>query len=465
MKRKTGRFRPIEFGHAEQEPWELLHELIRAGKAEDILSFLTTLPPGETGRALSRLSDADQTHLLTLLKPRDAADVLDTLPDAQAADLIEDMSPERAASIVDVLPSANQADLLAEMDEPEAEAILHELRHERATTLRRLLRYPPHTAGGLMIAEYLSYPSTFTVRDLLADLRANADRYADFEIQYVYITEHDRLVGVLRLRDLLLAPAERALAALMLGDPLRVRDDTPVEQLKRVFDEHAFFGVPVVSADDHLLGVVRRSAVEKALRERATRTFLAFSGFAGAEELRSMPVRTRSFKRLSWLSINIVLNVVAASVIAMHQDTLAAVIALAVFLPMISDMSGASGNQAVAVSIRELTLGLLRPYEYLRVVAKEGAVGMINGLVLGTVLGTLAVLWKGNVYLGLVVGGALALNTMIAVVLGGSIPLVLRTLNLDPALASGPILTTITDMCGFFMVLTFASMLLAKLVI
>ena len=176
-----------------------------------------------------------------------------------------------------------------------------------------------------------------------------------------------------------------------------------------------------------------------------------------------MPVRTRSLKRLSWLSINILLNLVAASVIAAHQDTLAAVITLAVFLPMISDMSGASGNQAVAVSIREMTLGLLRPYEYLRVVVKEGAVGILNGLVLGTLLGTLAVLWKGNLYLGLVVGGALALNTMIAVVLGGSIPLALRALKLDPALASGPILTTITDMCGFFMVLTFASLLLARL--
>jgi magnesium transporter len=158
-----------------------------------------------------------------------------------------------------------------------------------------------------------------------------------------------------------------------------------------------------------------------------------------------------------------VLNVLAASVIAMYQDTLSAVIALAVFLPIISDMSGCSGNQAVAVSIRELTLGLIRPYEFMRVVVKEGAVGMLNGLILGILLGLLAFIWKENVYLALVVGSALALNTVVAVLLGGLIPLALRALRLDPALASGPILTTVTDMCGFFLVLSFASALLPRL--
>jgi magnesium transporter len=174
-------------------------------------------------------------------------------------------------------------------------------------------------------------------------------------------------------------------------------------------------------------------------------------------------VLQRTRRRLSWLSINIVLNVIAASVIAFYQETLAAVIALAVFLPIISDMSGCSGNQAVAVSIRELALGLVKPYEFFRVVMKEGVVGILNGLVLGLLLGAVAVLWKGNIYLGLVVGSALMLNTMLAVLLGGLIPLALKGLRQDPALASGPILTTVTDMCGFFLVLSFASLLLAKL--
>jgi magnesium transporter len=154
---------------------------------------------------------------------------------------------------------------------------------------------------------------------------------------------------------------------------------------------------------------------------------------------------------------------IAASVIAMYQDTLAAVIALAVFLPIISDMSGCSGNQAVAVSLRELTLGLVKPFEVLRVVAKEASVGVINGLALGSLLSVGAFVWKGNPYLGLVVGGALAINTVVAVSLGGALPLVLKRLRVDPALASGPILTTVTDMFGFFIVLSLATVALPLL--
>ena len=150
--------------------------------------------------------------------------------------------------------------------------------------------------------------------------------------------------------------------------------------------------------------------------------------------------------------------------IALYQDTLSTAIALAVFLPMVSDMSGCSGNQAVAVSMRELSLGLVRPGELLWVLAKEAKVGVINGLVLGAMLGGVAYLWKGSPWLGIVVGGALAANTLVSVLLGGMLPLVLKKMKLDPALVSSPLLTTVTDMCGFFFVLSFAATVLSKLV-
>ncbi|MDA8632563.1 magnesium transporter [Verrucomicrobiales bacterium] len=160
---------------------------------------------------------------------------------------------------------------------------------------------------------------------------------------------------------------------------------------------------------------------------------------------------------------NIVLNLIAASVAAMYEDTLQAVIALAVFLPIVSDMSGCSGNRAVAVSIRELTLGLIRPMEFIRIVWKEGILGIANGFVLGCLHGSAAGLWKGNVYLRLVIGGALFLNTILSVLLGGRDPLVLKHFKIDPALASGPILATCTDVCGFFLVLNLASVAPTKL--
>jgi magnesium transporter len=190
---------------------------------------------------------------------------------------------------------------------------------------------------------------------------------------------------------------------------------------------------------------------------------LETQGIVGGEELRTMPVFLRSRRRLSWLSVNILLNIMAASIIAFYQDVLTEVIALAVFLPIISDMSGCSGNQAVAVSLRELSLGVIKPFEMLRVWIQEVSVGVINGLVLGALIGAAAWMWQGNIYLGLVVGGALAINTVVAVSLGGTIPLFLKRMKVDPALASGPILTTVTDMFGFFLALTFAGMMLENL--
>ena len=176
-----------------------------------------------------------------------------------------------------------------------------------------------------------------------------------------------------------------------------------------------------------------------------------------------MPLWTRSRRRLSWLSVNIVLNLGAAAVIAAFQDTLQAVIALAIFLPIISDMSGCSGNQAVAVSMRELSLGLIRPGEVLRVWLQEIGVGFINGTVLGVLVAAAAILYDGNPYLGLVVGLALAINTLVAVSIGGTVPLLVKRFGFDPAIASGPLLTTVTDMCGFFLVLGIASTMIDQL--
>jgi magnesium transporter len=299
---------------------------------------------------------------------------------------------------------------------------------------------------------------------VLDDLRANAERYSDYEVQYAYVVDaHGVLKGVLRLRDLVLARPERLAAEITIRDPHAVAVDTSLDELWDFFEDHRFLGVPVVDAAGCLLGVVRRSVVLEALGDRAESDRQKALGIVGGEELRSLPLTVRSRRRLAWLSVNVVLNLVAASVIAYFEDTLQAVIALAVFLPIISDMSGCSGNQAVAVSLRELSLGLVKPHEVLYVWLKEASVGLINGAALGAMLAGVAYAWKGNAWLGLVVGVALAANTLIAVSLGGLVPLILRRLRVDPAVASGPLLTTVTDLCGFALVLGLATLLLERL--
>lgn len=449
----------------EREPWVLLQELIIEGQSRELDTFLDGLSAMETVYAMSRLSQDDQSQLLTLLKPEAAADLIEEVTDAQAIELIDHLPPEQAAHIVDELPSDQQADILGALDVLDAEAIIEEMVPTEADDVRQLLQYPTDTAGGVMITEYLAYSDELKIVDVLDDLRENREVYADYDVQYGYvITADGRLAGVLPFRDLLLAPRQASLMSLAILDPILVSAEMSLDDLHGVFDSYSFLGVPVVDSRERLVGVVQRTALDRAVGKQTEDVYLKTSGIVGGEELRNMGFFSRALRRLSWLSINIILNIVAASVIAFYQDTLSAVIVLAVFLPIISDMSGCSGNQAVAVSIRELTLGVIRPGDVFRVFAKESVVGLMNGFVLGVLLGGVAYVWQGNMYLGLVVGGALMVNTLLAVCLGGLIPLALRGMKMDPALASGPLLTTVTDMCGFFFVLGFASMMLEKLV-
>ena len=439
-------------------PWEGLERAIEQGAPEQISAFIDTLSPGDTALAVARLEPDARNTLFETLSSSSSAEVIGDLPEEQAADLLEEFSASEAAAIVEELPSASQADVLAEVSDDEAEAIIEAMDAPSADRVRRLMAYPEDTAGGIMISEFLAYKEDQTVGQVLDDLRTNSEVYSDYEVQYAYITTGDgKLRGVLRLRDILLSRPSTIIREIMIASPLSVGDQTPLQELISFFDDHRFIGVPVVDSKGVFVGVLRKSAVQEAAEERASQTFLSFSGIIGGEELRSMTIGSRCLRRLAFLAPNIILNLIAASVIARYESTLEAVIALAVFLPIVSDMSGCSGNQAVAVSIRELTLGLIRPHEYWRIVIKEGLVGMINGLILGLLLGTVAWLWKGSVPLGLVIGGALALNTVVSVLLGGSVPLLMKGLKIDPALASGPVLTTVTDMCGFFLVLSLAS--------
>ena len=447
------------------EPWVPVSRLYQAGDSDGLRSLIESLPRSEIARVLSRLEGEEQRAVLSLLGAETSAEILEQISIPQATDLLTELQPKEAAAIVAEMWSADQADLLAELETPDAEAILQEMEPEEALRTRELLAYAAESAGGLMRGEFLGFAEDATVGDVIEDLRRNSEEYADYPIQYAYIVSSDqRLVGVLQMRDLFFAPKSEGVSKIMIREPLSVSPDTSLDELHEFFSQHSFLGVPVVGPDRHILGVVDRAAVREAEGERAEEDYLKASGIVGGEEIRTLPVRTRSLRRLSWLSANIVLNVISASVIALYEDTLRSVIALAVFLPIISDMSGCSGNQAVTVSIRELSLGLVRPNEVRRVLLKEVAVGLINGLVLGVFLGGLAFLWKGSLWLGIVVGGALAVNTTISVLLGGSLPLLLKGMGRDPALASAPILTTVTDLMGFLTALGFATLLLSRLV-
>jgi magnesium transporter len=442
----------------DKKPWVDIENILNQGNSEELHEYLDTLAPPDIARAISRLSESKQSTLLTILEPEDAADLIEELPDAQGADMMEDLPADQAAAIVDEMESDERADLLGEMTEQDAEAILQEMTPEDAEDTRELLQYQPDTAGGLMMTEFVVYNQSLLVKDVLNDLRTNAEAYSDYGVQYAYVeNDSQRLVGVLRLRDLVLSQGDTPIQQIYIVNPISVLVKDNLEELEKTFDRFMFSGLPVVNNEGTIVGVVQRADIEEAHSEQTEKVFMRFSGIISGEELRTEPVVGRSGKRLAWLGLNLVLSTVAASVIILFEETVQQHLALVALLPVMANLSGCSGNQAVAVSIREMALGLIRGEDVLRVMRMELVVGIINGLVLGAMLAGITLLFEPNLMLGVAVGIALALNTVLAVVLGGSLPLMLKKAGIDPAVAAAPILTTIVDMCGFFLMLSLVS--------
>ena len=440
----------------------LLADQVAAGNAKEIDKTLAGLSASDSVRALLLLDAEQQKKLLELVSPEDAADIVEDLPDVQAAEIVERLDAGTAADILEEMDGADIADIINVLDEEEAEEILENMDRAEAAEVRELASYDAETAGGLMSPETFSFERSETVGAILTRLISEDEDFERYRGQHPYIVDQrGRLVGVVSLRTLLTSKKSAQLN-LVMSDVTSVRADATSDELENIFQDNPYLGIPVINNSRRLIGVVSRQALAEATLEKSEMDALKTQGVVG-DELRSMPTATRARRRLSWLTVNIGLNILAASVIAFYEETLTAVIALAVFLPIVSDMSGCTGNQAVAVSLRELTLGIVRPTDVVRVWFKEISVGLINGTALGVLLGAAAWAWKGNPWIGIVVGLALALNTLVAVSIGGLVPLLLKRFNVDPAIASGPMLTTATDMCGFFLVLSLATAMLPLL--
>jgi magnesium transporter len=440
---------------------ESLQEAIEAADEQQLTDIIESVPSQEMLRQVSLMDSDERGQLISALSPETAAELIEDAPAELAASIVENVDSTVAAKIMEELQTDTQADIVQDIKEANAEAILSAMDTESAEDVRKLSQYDPDTAGGLMELEVFTFSVDATVGEVFKRLIEGDDEFERYRGQHPYIIDSaDRLVGVVSLRDMLRSRRATPLADIMTS-PISVLPETGYDELAIMFDENPFLGIPVVDIEGVLLGVVSRTEFAEAELQRAEHQSLSMQ--RTSEELRSMPVLLRSKRRLAWLSSNIVLNIIAASVISAYEETIAAVIAIAVFLPMVSDMSGCSGNQAVGVSMRELTLGLTRPRDLFHVLKKEFSIGIINGIVLGVLIGLVAWIWKDNAYLGVVIGLALALNTLVAVSIGGTVPLILKRFGIDPAVASGPLLTTVTDMAGFFLVLSLATVFMSQL--
>jgi magnesium transporter len=450
------------------DPVADLSALIDACDASAMANFLRELPPEDTPWTISHLDDERRTAMFACLagdEPEFAADLMEHFDDAHAADIVAELTPVAAAAIVDEMDSDEQADVLSELPDLDAEAILEAMSPEEAIDTRRRMRYDEDTAGGLMITEYLAYSGSQPVEEVAEDLREHSEKYGEYEVRYVYALHlAGQLEGVVPMRDLVMAKRGTPLGRLAVDVQHIVTVDTHVDEMEDLFDRIDFSAIPVVDEESKLVGVVQRAAVQEARSEAAESDLAKFGGILRGEELRSMPVWTRSLRRLAYLLPIAGLLMLSASVIRLFISTVDQVPILAMFLPIVSGICGSGGGQAVAVSMREISLGLIKPADLWRVLGKEAAVAFIDGLALGFVLFFVIWAWQGNAMLGLIIAAAMPMVLVVAKGVGGTIPLLMRQIGLDPAMASVPAVTTVTDLASFLVVLALATMALSSLV-
>ena len=426
--------------------------------------------PGEW-RALAAADPHDAADILEELDPEAATALLIGLERASAAGLLDEMRPDRGASllggvdegqaaeIIGTMDADMAADLLGELDSEQREGLLALLESEVARELNALLQHAPDSAGGLMITDVAVISSGITTGEAIERLRQLHDRIED--LSYVYVVDHRRhLMGVVSFRDLVFARPGVALDDTMTRRPITVRPDTDREEVAELATRYGLFGLPVVDHAGVLIGMVTHEAVVEAVQAEATEDFAAAMG-AGPEETVFTPILRSVMMRLPWMVVNLVMALFVALVIERQSQVIDNVgPILAALMPMVALVGGNAGAQSLAVVIRGLATNDVAPSRVTGVVLRQLAVGASNAVPIGLLAMIIGTVLGGELRFGLTMGLATVANLTIGALAGTSIPLFLRRLGFDPALASNIFLTLITDIVGFGGFLLVASLLL-----
>ncbi|MGH7631786.1 MAG: magnesium transporter [Gemmatimonadales bacterium] len=432
-------------------------ELARGGRTEAFVALADKLEPADLADVLAALDDEERLRVVRALPPELSGEALAEMPgESHAEETLVALDPEQAAEILEGLEDDDAADLLRDLDPEQQERILAEV--EDRSEVDRLLRYDEESAGGRMTTHVVTVRDTDTAAQALETIRRQADRVEDF-YQIFVVDGARRLAGIVPLKDLVTHLPDRPVREFMTGAEHSVQPDVDQEEVARVMARYNLESVPVVDPAGRLLGRVTFDDVIDVVEAETTEDILRFGGGAGDEALTggwNEAVRSR----LPWLYVNLLTAFIAAGVVYVFRDTVHRVVTLAVWMPIIAGMGGNAGTQALAVTVRRLALGRVRPEQSARVLGKEILVGLTNGLAVGVVVAIVAVVLGEGARLGLVVFLALAGNLLVAGFAGALIPVVLARAGVDPAVASSVFVTTFTDSCGFLLLLGMAAWLL-----
>jgi magnesium transporter len=436
---------------------ETVKELLSGGREERLAAILGHAHAADVAALIRELGPPDQVRLFRLLGAERAGAVLSELDDQTKRDLLHCLDEREVSRILERMPADHVVEVVEELPEEEAEKILDLMEEEKSEEVHELLEYQEGTAGRLMSSNFVAVPEGLTVGQAIEHIRKTKTGDDAF---YVYVVDdHEHLVGLVPLHRLLTTDPAMPVHAIRGEDVQSVTVDTDQEEVARLVQRYDLIQVPVVDATRRLLGAINVDDVIDVISEEATEDIQRLAGAAGDETVLD-PLQKVFPKRMIWRLINLATAVLAASVIGLFESSIQSLAILAVFMPIVASMGGIGTTQTATVVVRGIALGELTRSVLVRVLWKEVWLGVATGAANGLVIAIIAYLWKGRLLLSLILGVALLLNMVVAAVVGTLIPVVLKTFRIDPAIASSVIITTFTDVFGFFSFLGLATLLM-----
>lgn len=390
------------------------------------------------------------------LSSQEIQSFLRSAPSSRIKKIFKKWSPQSIAEVINGLPSDEMADVLENFPKSAQLAILENIASDKAQKVSHLLLYGKDTAGGMMAAEYFAFNKDASIESVINKIREASPDTSHALYVYV-IDDKNHLEGVIHMRDLITKPPQESIKDILIKQVVAVPHNLDRESVANLFQKHNFLALPVVDAKNHMLGIITSDDVTRVVGKKAAEDLRRITGIDSCDISVDAPISLALKKRLPWLVVNMLLDVIAVSVVAFYLGTIQAVVAIAVLMPIISDMGGNCGFQGLSLVVRGLALEKISIGDFWKIFKKQSIIGLITGTVLGAEVALLAYLWKWNPWLGLIAGTAMFINIYIAGFVGVVLPLFLKLIKVDPAVATGPILTTITDLTGFFITLSLAT--------
>jgi magnesium transporter len=434
---------------------------LKDGNQPHFQTMIHQLQPYDMARLFEKLPKKHHIRYLQYLHPEQIAELIQELDKKLQLEVLVHLGIDKSGPIMDLMDNDDLASLLEGLSEDNIQTLLSGMKKEESQIVQNMMNYPPESAGRLMTNRFVWIPQHYTVRQTVEKMK----QYAEFSgtINYIYIiNDEKRLVGVVSYRDIILAEQTDQIQDIMYQSVIFVTTDTDQEAVARLIERYDFIAMPVIDENKQLVGVVTVDDIIDVVISEATEDIEKLSASGKAIDF-DTKAWVAAYRRLPWLILLLFIGLISGTIISGFENVLSNVVALAFFMPMIAGMTGNTGTQSLAVVVRGLITRDIEKGTVIRLIFRELGVGIIIGITCGILISIIAYIWQGNYTLGIVVGSSLVCTLILGTLAGTIIPLVLHRVKIDPAVASGPLITTLNDILSLFIYFGLATLFMEKL--